>query len=152
MLTLQEISDRMEIQELLYRYSHHLDRQEWDQLAGVFTPDAQIDYSEMGGSKGNLEETMSFLKMAMPNFASYQHMVSNIVIEFDPDGNTARTRCILHNPMVIDKGGGDTHTFFCGLWYRDLLVRTPEGWRIKDRVEEKSYMHNLPADFEVPAE
>ena len=61
----------MEIQELLFRYSDYLDRQEWDQLAGVFTPDAQIDYSEMGGSKGNLEETMSFLKMAMPNFGSY---------------------------------------------------------------------------------
>ena len=152
MLTLEEISDRMEIQELLYRYSLHLDRQEWDQLAKVFTPDAEIDYSEMGGSKGNLEETMSFLKMAMPNFASYQHMVSNIVIDFDPDGKTARSRCILHNPMVIDKGGGDTHTFFCGLWYRDLLVRTPEGWRIKERVEEKSYMHNVPANFEVPAD
>ena len=152
MLTLQEISDRLEIQELLYRYSHHLDRREWDDMAKVFTPDAQIDYSEMGGSKGNLEETMSFLKMAMPNFPSYQHMVSNIIIEFDPDGKTAHSRCILHNPMVIDKGGGDTHVFFCGLWYRDVLVRTPEGWRIKDRVEEKSYVHNMPADFQVPAE
>src|SRR5438876_236970 len=152
MLTLQEISDRMEIQELLFRYSDYLDRQEWDQLAGVFTPDAQIDYSEMGGSKGNLEETMSFLKMAMPNFGSYYHMVSNTVIDFDPDGNTARTRTICHNPMVIEKGGGDTHVFFCGLWYRDVIVRTPEGWRIKERVEEKSYFHNVPADFQVPAE
>ena len=54
MFTLQEISDRMEIQELLFRYSDYLDRQEWEKLAGVFTPDAQIDYSEMGGSKMSL--------------------------------------------------------------------------------------------------
>jgi hypothetical protein len=40
--------------------------------------------------------------------------------------------------------------FFCGLWYRDVLVRTPEGWRIRERVEEKSFFHNLPADFAVP--
>ena len=150
MLSMQEISDRLEIQDLLFRYSHYLDTQDWDALKGIFTPDAQIDYSEMGGSKGNLEESMSFLKMAMPNFPSYQHMVSNMVI--DIDGDTARCRCILFNPMVIDKGAGDTHVFFCGLWYRDVLVRTPDGWRIKERVEEKSYFHNLPADFEVPAE
>src|SRR5437879_10024964 len=142
MLTLQEISDRLEIQELLYRYSHHLDRREWDDMAKVFTPDAQIDYSEMGGSKGNLEETMSFLKMAMPNFPSYQHMVSNIIIESDPDGKTAHSRCILHNPMVINKRGGATHVFFCGLWYRHVLVRTPERWRITDRVEPASYVHH----------
>ena len=152
MLSLQEISDRMEIQDLLNHYSHWLDLQEWDKLAGVFTPDAHVDYSEMGGSKGNLEETIAFLKMAMPNFSSYYHMVSNIVIDFDADGNTARTRTICHNPMVIDKGDGDTHVFFCGLWYRDVVVRTPEGWRIKERVEEKSYFHNVPTDFAVPTE
>ena len=28
----------------------------------------------------------------------------------------------------------------CGLWYVDKLVRTPDGWRIKERVEEKVYM------------
>jgi 3-phenylpropionate/cinnamic acid dioxygenase small subunit len=151
MLSLQEISDRMEIQDLLYRYSHHLDTQNWEALAGVFTPDAHIDYSQMGGSKGNLEESMAFLKMAMPNFSSYQHMVSNMVIDF-PDADTAHARTILYNPMVIDKGNGDTHVFFCGLWYRDVIVRTPEGWRIKERVEEKSYFHNLPTDFVVPTE
>jgi hypothetical protein len=94
---------------------------------------------------------MAFLKMAMPNFASYQHMVSNMVIDF-VDADTANVRTILYNPMVIDKGNGDTHVFFCGLWYRDVVVRTPEGWRIKDRVEEKSYFHNLPTDFAVPTE
>jgi 3-phenylpropionate/cinnamic acid dioxygenase small subunit len=150
MLSLQEISDRLEIQEVLVRYSHALDTQNWDALAKVFTEDAMIDYSEMGGSKGNVEETMSFLKMAMPNFASYQHMISNFFVEID--GDTAHSRIICYNPMVIDKGNGDTHVFFCGLWYRDVLVRTPDGWRIKERTEEKSYFHNLPADSAVPTE
>jgi hypothetical protein len=34
----------------------------------------------------------------------------------------------------------------------DTLVRTPDGWRIKNRVEEKSYFHNVPEDFQVPSE
>ncbi len=150
MLSLQEISDRLEIQDLLVQYSHAVDTRDWDALTKVFTEDALIDYSEMGGSRGNVTETLDFLKMAMPNFASFQHMISNIHLELD--GDTARARTICHNPMVLDKGNGETHVFFCGLWYRDVLVRTPDGWKIKERVEEKSYFHNVPEDFTVPTE
>jgi hypothetical protein len=39
--------------------------------------------------------------------------------------------------------------FFCGLWYVDELVRTAQGWRIRERVEEKCYFHNVPSDFAV---
>ena len=31
------------------------------------------------------------------------------------------------------------------------LVRTPDGWRIKERYEEKSYFHNVPSDFKTPS-
>ncbi len=33
-----------------------------------------------------------------------------------------------------------------GLWYVDEYVRTPAGWRIRRRVEEKSWVFNTP-DF-----
>jgi len=147
MLSLQEISDRLEIQELLVRYSHAVDSRDWDAFEGVFTDDAVIDYTEMGGPRGGVKETRAFLESAMPMFSSFQHMVGNTVLEFD--GDTARSRTICHNPMVLDRGEGQTHVFFCGLWYRDELVRTPEGWRIKDRYEERAYFHNLPP--EIPA-
>jgi hypothetical protein len=145
MLTLQEISDRIEIQELLVQYSHGVDTGDFDLWERVFTPDAVIDYTEMGGPRGSVAETRKFLETAMPMFTSFQHMVSNLWIEFD--GDTARCRCICHNPMVLDRGNGETHVFFCGLWYRDVLVRTADGWRIKERYEEKSYFHNVPSDF-----
>ena len=32
----------------------------------------------------------------------------------------------------------------CGLWYVDKLVRTADGWRIKERVEEKRLHEDLP--------
>ena len=151
MLTLQEISDRLEINELLVRYSHAIDTRDWDALERVFTPDAVIDYTEMGGTRGNMAETRAFLEKAMPNFQSFQHLIANAVLDFDgPDLVHARTMC--HNPMVIGRPDGQTHTFFCGLWYRDTIVRTAQGWRIKDRYEERSYFHNLPADFAVPVE
>jgi hypothetical protein len=145
-LSLQEISDRLEIQELLVAYSYAIDGRDFDALDNVFTPDAHIDYTEMGGSAGNVAETKDFLTKNMGNFAGFQHMVATTKLEFgeqDEQGrDIVRGRTICHNPMVIDKGNGKTHVFFCGLWYRDVFVRTDQGWRIKDRYEEKSYFHN----------
>lgn len=150
MLSLQEISDRLEIQELLVRYSHTVDTRNWDEWEDVFTPDAIIDYTEMGGTRGHVKETRQFLETAMPMFSSFQHMVANTVLEF-VDENTVKGRTICHNPMVIDKGNGETHVFFCGLWYRDVIVRTEKGWRIKERHEEKCYFHNAPTEMVPPS-
>lgn len=141
-LSLQEISDRMEIQDLLTSYSHAIDSRNWDELDNVFTEDAHIDYSEMGGSAGSLSETKEFLAKAMPGFSSFQHLVATTKLDFEGN-DLARGKTICHNPMVVDKGEGKTHVFFCGLWYRDVFVRTVDGWRIKERYEEKSFFHNF---------
>ena len=61
-LSIQEISDRLEIQDLLVAYSHAIDSHDWDALDDVFTPDAVIDYTEMGAPRGNLTETKAFLE------------------------------------------------------------------------------------------
>ena len=146
-LSLQEISDRIEIHDLLVRYSHAIDTRDFDALDQVFTPDAFIDYSSMGGAKGSLPEIKEFLRKAMAQFSGFQHMIANSAIELRGDTATGRTIC--HNPMVMTRPDGQTHVFYCGLWYVDKLVRTARGWRIRERVEEKSYFHNLPTDFEV---
>ena len=146
-LSLQQISDRIEIHDLLVRYSHAIDTRDFDALDRVFTPDAFIDYSSMGGAKGSLPEIKEFLRKAMAQFSGFQHMIANSMIELRGDSATGRTIC--HNPMVMTRPDGQTHVFYCGLWYVDELVRTPEGWRIRKRVEEKCYFHNVPPDFAV---
>ena len=40
--------------------------------------------------------------------------------------------------------GDQPDLMLCGLWYLDTLVRTPDGWKFKERVEKKSYMRILP--------
>ena len=44
MFSLQEISDRLEIQQLLVDYSTAIDQRRFDDLDRVFTEDAYIDY------------------------------------------------------------------------------------------------------------
>jgi hypothetical protein len=140
-MSIEEISDRLEIQDLMVRYSYALDFQDWDAMEALFTSDATVDYSEMGGSRGDLATTMEFLRTTMPMFSSYQHLVAGSEIEID--GDTAQVRTMLHNPMVLGEGD-QPDLMLCGLWYLDKLVRTPEGWKFKERVEKKSYMRILP--------
>lgn len=146
MLSLQEISDRLEIQDLLTRYSYAIDDRDFDVLDTVFTPDAEIDYTESGGAKGRFPEIKRWLADALGGpIPRYQHMIATTRLTLDGDRATSRT--ILFNPLVYARPNGTEQVFFIGLWYRDELVRTPEGWRISSRYEEMAYSHNVPDDL-----
>jgi SnoaL-like domain len=138
-MSLQEISDRFELQDLLVAYCYAIDTRNWEALDDVFTPDAFIDYSVFGGSSGDLTTTKEFLGSAMIMFPNFQHMIAGSQITID--GDTAEGKTMCHNPMVME----GEQLMFCGLWYRDRFVRTSAGWRIRERVEEKCYMHVFPA-------
>ena len=141
-LSLQEISDRMEIEDLVYEYAAIIDPKRFDDLANVFTEDAQIDYSDVGGPVGNLEQITAFLKQVMGMFPNHQHLNANPQIRVDGDSATGRVMCF--NPQEMAKPDGSTHIFMVGLWYVDEYRRTDNGWRISKRTEEKSYVFNPP--------
>ena len=142
MLTLLQMSDRLEIQDLIARYAHAIDDRDWNALDAIFTADAVIDYTELGGAKGNLAETKAYLATAMAGFPAFQHLSATSRI--DIDGDAAKARTILFNPMVIPHEGSE-QVMFIGLWYCDELARTDKGWRIVHRREEKCWSHNAPA-------
>jgi hypothetical protein len=135
MLSLQEISDRMEIQQLLVDYSTAIDQRRFDDLDAVFTEDAYIDYRAMGGIDGQFPQVKAWLADVLPNFPAYSHMLGNLSIKFD--GDTATSRVICFNPMVLD--AEQKQILFCGLWYDDEFVRTSDGWRMTRRVETKCF-------------
>ncbi|MEH6583613.1 MAG: nuclear transport factor 2 family protein [Halioglobus sp.] len=147
MLSQQELSDRFEIQDLCYHYADLIDQKDFERLREtVFTEDAHIDYSVFGGSVGDVDETVNFLKAAVTNelFPNSQHLNANIQIRVD--GDTASGRVMCFNPMEMTIGEGTTQTYFIGLWYVDEYRRTPAGWRMCRRVEERSWVFNTP-DF-----
>jgi hypothetical protein len=147
MLSQQELSDRFEIQDMVFHYSHLIDTKDIDRLReDIFTADAHIDYSAFGGSVGNLEETLAFLKSSLTTgmFPNSQHLNANVQVQLQGDSATGRVMCF--NPMEMSLGEGKLHTFFLGLWYLDEYRRTDKGWRIARREEVKSWTFNLP-DF-----
>jgi hypothetical protein len=135
MLSLEEISDRLEIQQLLVAYSTAIDQRRFDDLDRVFTPDAYIDYRAMGGIDGRYPEVKKWLSEVLPNFPSYAHMLGNFDVRIDGDAASSRRLCF--NPMVM--GGDQNQVYFCGLWYDDEFVRTAAGWRMSQRVEVKCF-------------
>lgn len=144
-LSQQEMSDRFEIQDLLFHYADIIDRKAIDELRDVFTEDAHIDYSAYNGSVGDVETTIAFLKEALPAFPNSQHLNANIQIKVNGDEAEGRVMCF--NPMEMAMAEDQpTHVFMLGLWYVDKYLRTDKGWRIKERVEVKSWKFNTP-DF-----
>ncbi|MEH6634104.1 MAG: nuclear transport factor 2 family protein [Halioglobus sp.] len=147
MLSQQELSDRFEIQDLVFHYAHLIDSKQFDALRdSVFTSDAHIDYSAFGGSVGTTEETIEFLKAAVTVelFPNTQHMNANVQVQLDGDRATGKVMCF--NPMEMTISAGAPQTYFLGLWYIDEYRRTIDGWRICRREEVKSWVFNTP-DF-----
>jgi ketosteroid isomerase-like protein len=143
MLSLQEMSDRLELQALVIDYATAIDAQDFDALDNIFTDDAHIDYTAMGGIAGNLTEIKQFLIQAMPFFSAFQHLNGNHKLTITGDTATGKVMCL--NPMVVPVEAGE-QVMFLGLWYIDKHRRTDAGWRISERREQKSFAHNTP-DF-----
>lgn len=149
MLSLQQISDRLEIGELIVDYAMAIDSQDFDALDELFTPDAWIDYTATGGIAGGLAEIKVFLPEGLGHFISTQHLTGPTKLVFDGDTATGRTIC--HNPMTLPGPDGAAQTMTIGLWYVDRFVRTGLGWRFAERVEELSYFANPPKGFDAPS-
>ena len=139
--TIEQISDRLEIQDLTTAYADAIDQQAIERLDEVFTADAFLDYSAFGGPAGSYAEAKAFLLENMPVFQHTQHFMANHQIQLESSRATGKVMCL--NPIKLE---GKSETFFLGLWYIDEYVRTEQGWRISKRTELHSWNYNAP-DF-----
>ncbi|VWB72410.1 short-chain dehydrogenase [Burkholderia lata] len=141
-MTPQETIDRMEIQDLLTRYCHAVDRHDWHEFERLFAANATLDYTAFGGPAGSRAEIAAYLEQVTSALRGTQHTISTALLIVDGDAATARTAG--QAMMISADEAGDDRVCFVGLWYRDLLVRTECGWRIRSRTQERSWMHHAP--------
>lgn len=137
-MELRTLIDRAEITDLLTRYARAVDRQDWELFRTVFTPDARIDYTQVGGIAGDLDTVVGFLEEVMAMFEAMQHLISNIDITID--GDEAKVTAMVYNPLKLP----NTEVWATGGWYHHELVRTPDGWRSRSLVEEASWFDGVP--------
>ncbi len=126
----QVLLDRIEIGELLARYSTALDSRDWDLLGEVFLPDAECDYGSLGNPHG-VEEITALVRGTIADLDATQHLVGNVVVSVRGDEATAE--CYLISQHIRQGTPGGDH-YLLGGRYTDRVVRTPAGWRIAHRT------------------
>jgi ketosteroid isomerase-like protein len=143
-MDLQEISDRLEIQDVLTRYTRAVDEGDWDRLDTVFTPDAEIDYTESGGIAGSYAEAKKWLAETLPAFFSKTlHTVGQVSVEYAASGDEARVVAYFDNPMLMRAGDGEEKVVEVGGKYHHTMIRTPDGWRSRRLHEELVWKRGL---------
>jgi len=138
---LQALLDKQEITELCYRYALVLDGRDWTGLTAVFTPDASAFYLDKPACHGYqaIEDTV---REALTPMTRSQHLISNVVVRLD--GDQAESSCYLQAQHVkAGTPGGDN--FIIAGRYDDKLVRTPDGWRIRERWLAMTWTEGNPA-------
>ncbi|WP_345750845.1 nuclear transport factor 2 family protein [Microbacterium rhizophilus] len=134
MLSLQEISDRLEIQDIYARYVHAVDDRELRVLEGVFEPDTVFDWTASGGERTTWAEAREGDFITGRLFPYVFHICVDVRIDFDPDGERANVKSKTIHPTGLDGADGTPVLFQVHGAYIDSLVRRPGGWRIIERV------------------
>ena len=129
----------MELEKLVTDYATAVDTRNFNEFNNLFTADAIIDYTAVGGISGNLKEIIVYLETALDFFPNYQHFISNISLTIT--GNNATGKVMCFNPMQTK----ENQVFFLGIWYHDTYINIDDRWFISSRIEESSWSHNVPA-------
>ena len=119
------------IHQLLARYGHALDDRDWSALAGLFMPDAVLDYTAVRAKSvyRGIEEILAYFEPANHPAA---HHVTNIVVDesADPSGRVA-----VHSKFLVPfTRDSNVPIRFYGGDYHDVVVNTDAGWKFAEKV------------------
>jgi hypothetical protein len=128
--------DRIELHELAARYGNAIDERDWVRLGSVFTSDCRYELANFGRL-----DTVLVGRQALCDYMAHAathpvaHHVTNVEV-IAGESTTMRSKIIGTLPGGYS-GSAD---------YRDVVVRTPDGWQIADRVVTLRRPTRPPAD------
>ena len=113
----------------MVRYAVAVDTRDWGMLRSCFTDDAVTDYEDVGAWT-TAADMVSFMEAAHVGFGRSNHLLSNLSVSVDGDRATAHSyvHAVL---MFLDTRAGWVEVVGS---YDDVLVCTPDGWRIAIRT------------------
>lgn len=124
------MSDKEDIRELLARYCFHLDADEFESMAALFTLDGvwETAFGTGTGRAGIIAQARSLARGTRPRRV---HLTTNIVIDLHGDTATVRSNWALiqNSPSgpVIGSGGA----------YRDQVVKIEGRWFFQHRAIDR---------------
>jgi hypothetical protein len=140
---LAAVMDRLAVDGLITDYAVAVDDGDWAAYRELFTSDGRADYRSAGGIEGEVGKVAAWLEESMRLFSMRQHLIVNRRLRFgvlDQDrGDTARVQADYVNPMRLAAGGAPATApdFVCGGRYTFELLRTEDGWRVREVVVQE---------------
>jgi hypothetical protein len=118
-----DTADRLELHELPGRYGDAIDDRDWERLDEIFTDDAVFDLTDLGAPRC---VGLAAIKQFMDELAEHPktHLMTNVYVNETATGAELRFR------IVAMLSGGKVGTAS----YYDDVVKTPNGWRVTNRV------------------
>jgi len=123
-------ADKEQIAEVLIRYATGIDSKDWPLLRSCWADEIDVDYQQLGRFT-SADALTDVMRQLHENMGPTYHRMSNIVIAVDGDRATARS----YVQAVLMLQSNDSTNWVDALGhYDDIFVRTPDGWRISERV------------------
>jgi hypothetical protein len=153
---LATVMDRLAVDELVTDYAVAVDDGDWEAYRALFAPEGRADYRSAGGVEGDAAQIAGWLTRSMGLFAMRQHLIVNRRVRFgllEGDiGDTARVGADYVNPMRFAGSAEGTAAspastapdFVCGGRYAFELLRTTEGWRLREVVVREKWRTLTP--------
>jgi SnoaL-like domain len=123
-------ADKEQIAEVLIRYATGIDSKDWPLLRSCWTDEIDVDYQQLGRFT-SADALTDVMRQLHENMGPTYHRLSNFVIAVDGDRATVRS----YVQAVLMLQPEDSTNWVDALGhYDDVFVRTPDGWRISERV------------------
>ncbi|GAA1948142.1 nuclear transport factor 2 family protein [Nocardioides panacihumi] len=145
---MSELQDRLDIEKAMRHYAVGLDERRWEEWDLAFTVEGVIDFTPMGGKRETRDQMRERLSKPDPAWLFAQHPLYNTVVSLAGDTATAFS----HFQMETGRRGavdGEVVRVSGGGSYDDTLVRTPDGWRITERVVRLKWKETRTVKDEV---
>ncbi|MFM9567890.1 nuclear transport factor 2 family protein [Streptomyces turgidiscabies] len=168
---LATVMDRLSLDGLVTAYAVAVDDGDWETYVELFAPDGRADYRSAGGIEGDARQVAGWLRQSMELFPMRQHLIVNRRVGFgileQDTGDTARVQADYVNPVRLadrDGGGGfEARTragtgagsgstapdFVCGGRYAFEVIRTADGWRLREVVVQEKW-RRMPTPYKEP--
>ncbi|MFE7645983.1 nuclear transport factor 2 family protein [Streptomyces phaeoluteigriseus] len=149
---LAAVMDRLAVDGLITDYAVAVDDGDWAAYRELFTSDGRADYRSAGGIEGEVGKVAAWLEESMRMFSMRQHLIVNRRVRFgvlDQDrGDFARVQADYVNPMRLaaDEGPATAPDFVCGGRYAFELLRTEDGWRVREVVVREKWRRQSGQD------
>jgi 3-phenylpropionate/cinnamic acid dioxygenase small subunit len=125
-------ADREQIAEVLIRYATGIDSKDWPLLRSCWTDEIDVDYQQLGRFT-SADALTDVMRQLHDNMGPTYHRMSNFVIAIDEAGDRATVRSYVHAVLMLQPDDSTNWVDALG-HYDDVFVRTPDGWRISERV------------------